>query len=322
VDLDTIDTRTAGHVRPGYGKCAWRRILVIIDPTQAAQPALEKAARIALARDCSLELYVCDVQQDIPDSWTGGSRTAEYREILRSRAQAELQELAQPLREDGLTVTVQYEWHAPLEQGIGHHVVRTQPDLVVKQTHRHLAPEPTAGRTDWNLIRQVPCALLLVRAGDWSSPPRVAAAVDPLRPAERPVALDERIVQTGHALAGMLQGSLEVVHVLQAPPHLPGERVTHGQKADAHAQARDAVEQLATVANAPTHYAEGAAAEGLVQLARERTPDVLVIGAVARTRAGLWPPGGAAARILEHVDCDLLVVKPAGFVSPLLVSGD
>jgi universal stress protein E len=319
VDLNIIDTRAAGNARPGYGKCTWRRILVVIDPTQAAQPALEKAARIALARDCSLELYVCDVQQQIPDSWTGLSRTAEYREILRSRAQAELQALAQPLREDGLTVTVQYEWHAPLEQGIGHHVVRTQPDLVVKETHQHPAPESMAGRTDWNLIRQVPAALLLVRPGSWSASMRVAAAVDPLHPAERPAALDERIVQTGHALAGMLHGSLEVLHVLQTPPHLPGDRVAPEHKAAAHAHARHVVEQLARVAKAPTHYAEGGVAEALVHLARERTPDVLVMGAVARSRAGLWPPGGVAARILEHVDCDLLVVKPEGFVSPLLV---
>jgi universal stress protein E len=322
VDLNTIDTRTAGAVRPGYGKPAWRRILVVIDPTQVAQPALEKATRIALARDCSLELYVCDVQQDIPDSWTGGSRTAEYREILRNRAQDELQALARPLREDGLTVTVQYEWHAPLEQGIGHHVVRTQPDLVVKETHRHVAPDSLAGRTDWNLIRQVPSALLLVRPGSWSGTLRVAAAVDPLHPAERPPALDERIVQTGHALAGMLHGSLEVLHVLQAPPHLPGDHVPPEHKAAAHAHARDAVGQLACAAQAPTHYAEGGVAEGLVHLARERAPDVLVIGAVARSRTGLWPPGGAAARILEHVDCDLLVVKPEGFVSPLLVGTD
>lgn len=319
MELDTVDTRTAGQPRPGYGKRTWRRILVVVDPTQAVQPALEKAARIALASGGSLELYVCDIEQQVPESWAGGSRTAEYRQILRSRAEAQLEALAQPLRADGLSVTVLYEWHALLDQGIGEHAVRTQPDLVVKETHRHLSGA-FAGRTDGNLIRQLPCALLLVRPGEWPAALRVAAAVDPMHPAERPAGLDEHIVQTGHALGGLLHGSLEVFHVLQAPPHLPGDRVPPEQQALAEACSREAVDQLTHAVKATAHYTQGAVAEGLVHLARERAPDILVMGAVARVRAGSWPPGGAAARILEHVNCDVLVVKPAGFVSPLLVS--
>jgi universal stress protein E len=318
VDLNVMETRT-GRARAGYGRPAWQRILVVLDPTSAAQPALEKAARIALAQRCSLELYVCDVQQDIPESWTGGCRAAEYRGILRNRAEAEMQALAQPLRDDGLTVTTCYEWHAPLEQGIGHHVIRTQPDLVVKETHRHAVPESMSGRTDWNLIRQVPAPLLLVHPGGWSAAPRIAAAIDPLHPADRPAALDQSIVQCGHALAGLLRGSLDVFHVLQAPPHLPGEIVTPEHKTAAHAQARDAVEQLARIAGAATYYIEGTAADGLVRLAREQAPDILVVGAVARSTEAR---SGTAARILEHVDCDLLVLKPEGFVSPLLVTAD
>lgn len=323
MDLDLNAEPIVGISRKGYGKSRWQRILVVIDPTRSAQVALEKAARIALAQDCSLELYVCDVEQQIPDSWAGGNRAGEYREILRTRAQAELQTLAQPLREDGLTVTTQYEWHAPLEQGIGHHVIRTRPDLVVKETHGHLQlPETLSGHTDWNLIRQVPSALLLVRPGRWRAEARVAAAVDPLHPADRPVLLDECIVQSGHALAGLLHGSLEVFHVLQAPPHLPGDPVAPEQRAAIHAQARHAVEQLAHIARASAQYAEGSVVEGLIRLVRERLPDILVMGAVARSRSAHAPPGGEAARLLEHVSCDLLVVKPEGFVSPLLVTGD
>ncbi len=166
MDLDTITARGAEKSRAGYGKTSWRRIMVVIDPTRPVQVALEKAARIALTQGGELELYVCEVQQELPESWAGNQRHAEYREILRTRALAELQAFAQPLREDGLTVTTHYEAQAPLEQGIEYHVVRTRPDLVVKETHGHpLLPESRAPRTDWNLIRQLPCALLLVRPG-------------------------------------------------------------------------------------------------------------------------------------------------------------
>lgn len=301
----------------------WQRIMVVIDPTAAGQPALEKAARIALRTGGSLELYVCDVQQDIPESWTGPERSHEYRDVLRARAQTDLQALAQPLREDGLTVTTQYEWHAPLEQGIGHHVIRSRPDLVVKQTHRHdLMNETLFSRTDWNLVRQVPAALLLVRHGSWPETPRIAAAVDPLHPADRPVLLDERIVHAGCSLASALQGQLEVFHVLQPPPHLPGEPVPPEQKAAAESEARRIVDELAARSEARTLYAHGGIAEGLVGLARAHAPDILVMGAGARPRSAHSAAGGTAARVLERVECDLLVVKPPGFVSPLLVTTD
>jgi universal stress protein E len=322
VDLNTT-TASQQQGRPGYGKTRWQRILVVIDPTRPEQVALEKAARIALTHGGELQLYICDVQQEPPESWAGGHRSGEYREILRTRALAELQALASPLREDGLTVTIHYEWHAPLEQGIARHVLRTRPDLVVKETHLHASlPESQAGRTDWSLIRQLPAALLLVRPGTWPARPRIAAAVDPLHPADRPAGLDEAIVQTGHALADLLHGSLDVLHVLEGPAHLPGEPVTAEQKAQCHAGARHDVERLAGAVQAPAHYAEGNVALGLIGLARRQPVDVMVMGAVARVRSPHAIPGGQAARILEHVNCDLLVVKPAGFVSPLLVTAE
>jgi universal stress protein E len=213
------------------------------------------------------------------------------------------------------------EWHAPLEQGIGHHVIRTRPDLVVKETHRHVA----AGRadisyTDWNLIRQIPVPLLLVRRKPWPPAVQVAAALDPCRPAERPVVLDETIVGEARSLSGLLGGMVNAYHVLQAPPHLPGETVSSARRAQMHAQARHVVEQLAQGAAAAVHLVEGTAIEGLRQLAAEHHPDILVMGTVARPRSAHAAAGGTAARVLEQIDCDLLVVKPPGFVSPLLVT--
>jgi nucleotide-binding universal stress UspA family protein len=49
---------------------------------------------------------------------------------------------------------------------------------------------------------------------------------------------------------------------------------------------------------------------------------MLVMGVAARSRFTHVGPAGTAAQILERLDCDLLVVKPAGFVSPLLVTED
>jgi universal stress protein E len=300
-----------------------RRILVVVDPTVHQQPALEKAVRIATRHGSRLELYVCDVEQQLPESWAGGSRFEHYRELRRERLLEELGALARPLRASGLAVEIVCEWHAPLEQGIGEHAIRTQPDLVVKETHRHAQqPRANLSSTDWNLIRMVPMPLLLVRARPWASSVRIAAAVDPCHPADRPIALDAAIVDGSIALAHMLDARPDIFHVLQMPPHLPGEKVSLEEVAAAQVRARAAVGELVHGRQADMYFVEGTVAEGLERLAVEHLPDVLVMGTVARPHSVHAAAGGTAARVLERVDCDLLVLKPPGFVSPMLVTAE
>lgn len=310
---------------PVAAPAVMRRILVVVDPTAGGiQPAVDKAVRLAASCGAELELYICDVEQDLPDSWAVSGRLEEYREMRRQRYLAELNAMAARIRTGGQVVTVACEWHAPLEEGIGHHVVRGRPDLVVKSTSRHSVETRAAlTRTDWNLIRQIPASLLLVGPRPWQPLPRIAVAVDPGHSVEHPAALDETLVEEGRELAGILAGSLEVYHVLQNPPHLPGEPVPSHEKENAHAHARLMAHRLARRAGAAAvRVAEGRVTEGLARLVAEHAPDVLVMGAVARPRWVHSAASGTAAQTLERIGCDLLVVKPPGFVSPLLVTED
>lgn len=300
-----------------------QKILVVVDPTANRWPSVEKAARIARNGGAALELYVCDVDQDVPGDRGGAQGIADYRAQLRTGHLESLERLAAPLREAGLAVTTAAEWHAPLEEGIGHHVIRTKPDLVVKDTHWHRSlPRAMLTRTDWNLIRQVPSPLLLVRETEWPRRPLIAVAVDPCHPADYPPALDQAMASIGRRISDALDGELELLHVLQDPPHLPGERVVAHERAEAHARARAAVERLARDANVDVHFTEGSGLEGLARLAAQLEPSVLVMGVAARPRWQHSVGGGTAARLLERTACDLLVVKPPGFVSPLLVTDD
>jgi universal stress protein E len=299
------------------------KILVVVDPTASRWPSVEKAARIARGVGAALELYVCDVDQDVPEGRSDASGIADHRARLRARRLETLERLAVPLREAGLTVTTAAEWHAPLEEGIGHHVIRTAPDLVVKDTHwRAAVPRAMLTRTDTNLIRQIPAPLLLVRETEWPRRPLVAVAVDPCHPADYPPALDQAMAGIGRRLGDALDGHVELLHVLQDPPHLPGDKVGVLERAQAHAKARAAVERLAGDSGLAVHYTEGRGLDGLVSLAARREPTVLVMGVASRPRWQHSAGGGTAATVLERAECDLLAVKPPGFVSPLLVTDD
>ena len=304
------------------------KILVVVDPNAGTHPCIEKAARLAARLGSAIELFICDAGESPPESWAGTSKHAEYRELRRQQFAETLVELAAPLRARGLIVTTACEQHTPLEQGIGEYVIRTKPDLVIKDTRRDRSPaRGVFALTDWTLINQIPSPLLLVRAEPWPAQPRIAVATDPCHTADRPESLDERMLATGCLLANATGGTVEALHVLQTPPHLPGLPVPSIERARAHGAAREAVEKVVTRASnlatpMPIQFVEGNVAPGIVAYATAHRPDLLIIGAAARVRWIGSNAGGTAARILEELPCDALIMKPRGFVSPLLTSDE
>jgi universal stress protein E len=57
-------------------------------------------------------------------------------------------------------------------------------------------------------------------------------------------------------------------------------------------------------------------------IANPMKADVGVMGAVARNRWKRLFIGATAERTLEHVPCDVLIVKPDWFQTPVEVSGE
>jgi universal stress protein E len=322
IDVCTPHPDALRFAERNVSRSVLQKILVIVNPVAVVQPCLDKAVRLAVSFGSTIELFSCEMEPPIPESWAGGTTTAQYRDLMRERRGAQLEQLAVPLRARGLNVTTCSEWHMPFEDGIAQRAIRTKADLVVLDVPRpaRKAPMP-ASRDDWPLIRHVPAPLLLVRARPWPAHPRISIGVDPCHVAERPAELDEALVATGCSIARALAGEVELLHALRSPPHLPGETVSADTRQATHARERAVVERLAEQANvhAPTRFIENAATQGIAELVATAQADILVMGTTGRPR---FPNAtvGTAAEVLAKVDCDLLVVKPPGFISPLLVN--
>lgn len=299
-----------------------QKILVVVDPTASAHPCVEKAARLAASFGSSLELFICDAEMAGPGPGAASLSREQRHAVLREQRMALLEPLAAPLRARGIHVTTESVWQVPLTLGIVTHAIRSGADLVVKDTHAH-APSthmPTV-QTDWILIRQVPVPLLLVHAGAWPAHPRIAASVDPGGIAERPATLDQVLLSEARTLGRALMGEVEVLHALQGPPHLGDEQPSAAVRSEFRSRERAAVEQFVEsggVSCDAIRFIDRRMPEGVVDLVHDRRPDILVIGAAGRSRF----PGSVAStasQVLEQVACDLLVMKPPGFVSPVLV---
>jgi universal stress protein E len=301
----------------------FEKILVVVDPTAVRHPSVEKAARLAASCGSSLELYICDVDQSVPENWAGGTTLAQYRGVLREQRLAMLESLAAPIRARGVHVTVATEWFVPLEQGVVQHAIRSRADLVVKDTHRHApALHMPVAQTDWIIIRHLPMPLLLVRPGEWPVRPLVSACVDPCHVAERPAQLDESLVDVSASVSRALAGEVSVLHSLQIPPHLPGDEPASKDVELAYEKQRAAVSSLAhraDLAGGALRFESGSFPESLIRLVKREKPDLLVMGVAARQRFQ-HGASSTASQVLEQTDCDLLVMKPTGFVSPALIT--
>ncbi len=305
------------------------RILAVVDPTADQQPGATKAARVARACGAKLELFVCDFDPSLtgrPFFDTDALRRLRD-EFLVERGEL-LESLADELRAGGLEVETHVHWDNPLYRGILRRIEAVKPDLVVKDTHYHsLVRRTLVSNTDWQLIRSCPVPLLLTKPKPWPGRPRLLAALDPGHAGDRTAALDHDILDMAVWLAARLDGDAEAVHayfptaLLAATFGMAGMPVAADVAAIELVEAErgrvtEAARELAAkhgLAPDSVQIVQGAATEALPNFTRDRATDVLVMGAVSRSRLQEAFIGSTAERVLDRIPCDVLVVKPADF---------
>jgi universal stress protein E len=303
-------------------------ILVIVDPTAQQQTAVAKAALLAEKFRARLDLFICD---------TKAARNIRLAQQLRRSSQVPFEEdasqmleaLAEPLRKRGVEVTAEVLSADPLHTALLDRVKRTCADLVVKDTHHHTVAQRTfLTNTDWELIRGCPVPLLLVKPAPWSPTHRIGAAVDPGHVDDKPRLLDRCILDEASRLAKQLGGELHAFHayipativaasVSGAPiiVDIPTETLAQEQEE----QLREVVALASDYRLPPAniHVEAGGVREVLCRLAQQCRMDVMVMGAVSRSALKRILIGSTAETVLEHLPCDLLVVKGPNFAELL-----
>jgi universal stress protein E len=290
-------------------------ILIVVDPTSEAQPAVERGMH--LARHCGLraELFICGYSPQLVGSQLLDSQRLDAaKQGFLDEQRHKLFALAEPYVAAGIDVDVNVAWDHPLYEGIIRRVLRSDPRLVIKDTHYHSRLKRALfSNTDWHLIRSCPAPLWLVKPDITFTEPVFLAAVDPLHEGDKPAALDTRLLSEAFEFAGELGG---VVHAM----HAFNPFVDPDDPARIEAAHNQAMQQLVDAVQIPaerTHVRAGNAVEILPQLARETGAAVVVMGAVSRSRLEHAIVGSTAENVLDHLPCDVLIIKPQGFVSPV-----
>jgi universal stress protein E len=303
-----------------------QRVLAVVDPTVSSHPAVDRAAWLARHTPTRIELFISDYAPHVAESRAQGVAAVEVREAILERQRRRLEQIAAPLRAEGLDVELDARWDYPLHDSIVRKAEELAADFVIKDTHYHSALNRSIfSNTDWSLIRNCAATLWLVKPRPPGQKPCIVAAVDPLHERDKPANLDKRILSTAQDLSRILAGELHAFHAfdISAAIAVSTDSLTMpialpiAEFADAmRAQHTEAVARLCKEHSVPEermHVLQGGTRQQLLALTENLRADAVVMGAISRSGLKGLFLGNTAEDVLDRLHCDLIIVKPEGF---------
>jgi universal stress protein E len=296
-----------------------KRVLVAVKPTERGLPlAVGHARFLAEKLNAEIRLISCVFESQVAFDLSRDEPTAMAAQAgLIAHAEADLERLAQSLRDWGATVDTRVLWRQPAYEGILDEIRGWRADLVVVGMHEG-GPFPLT-ETDWQLMRLASCPMLIVQDQDFEGYETVAAAVDPLHRHAEPAGLDRAVLDAARKIAVACQAELYTIHAFPDPAGLawvssvqvlPG--VFYGTE-NIEAVHRSAVAELVGeygITSDRTILEPGPATAVIADVVAGRDIKLLVLGAVKRSRLRQAILGSTAERLVAEIGCDVLLVKP------------
>jgi nucleotide-binding universal stress UspA family protein len=317
----------------------FRKLLVPIHGDASRQPVVARASWLAKQTGASIKLIA--FVEDFP--WYARlvlPNAAELQNVLVREMSEALARLAKDVRSKGIECSTEV-LNGRLHLETVREVLRGGHDLLMKEAD----PKGSIvfSSTDLHLLRACPCPVWLFKpehaGGNFA---QVLVAVDPAPPpdtadllhvkdevAPKDAALDVKLLEIAGSLAEHERAELHVVHAWSAP----GESVLRSEVMlateeveryveDARTEARKALEKLVGAVPAGAgrrfvHSLKGDPEDVIVDFAKARRVDLIVMGTIARTGMSGFLIGNTAETILQRVDCSVLAIKPDGFVTPI-----
>lgn len=319
----------------------FKHILCVLEPGDAAIPALERA--VTLAENNQASLTVVDVTERItagismPD---GGPISTELQAATLNAHLQALDSMVDPFRK-------RIQIHTKVLLGIPfleiiREVLRAGHDMLIKVPESRDWLDRLFSSDDMHLLRKCPCPVWLVKPGEQKTYRRILAAVDiddtyPQAEMELRDSLNRQILEMAISLSISEFAELHIVHAWEAPGEgamRGGLMLTPEEKINAYVElvrrqhegnlksltnkvtstfSQDLVEFL----KPRTHLIKGRARKEIPDLAKRIDADLVVMGTVARTGIPGFLIGNTAETILNRIDCSVLAIKPPCFLTPV-----
>lgn len=285
-------------------------IVALIDLNDEYDAVVEKGAFLASANDASLELFCIDYSSYLQDGqFYEPIQAAELRLGLLEEHRLALEEIAQPLRKQGLKVEVSAAWGHPSYQSLNEHIGNPDTTLVIKSTrHHNKIARLLLSNEDWDFIRHCNSPLLLVKGRHWTKEPVFVTAIDPNHANDKPASLDRKLVSYAKNLAKNCGGVVHLFHSDSVAP-LMGVYTLIMSEEDRSAKLAEFGKNCSVDPDS-CHWTDSPIENALPKLIDKLDASVVVMGAISRSGIDRVLIGSTAERLLDLIERDVLIVKP------------
>jgi len=297
-------------------------VLCVVEFDNYPETVVQRATWLAKMHECDMRLLVSEPWSSaLGAAYVTFLQTELIEEHIRASQNDALASLRKIVEDAGVKVTTETSTERSVADAILEEAFRLKPAFVVKGTHYHTPLErATLADADWQLIRLLDFPLWIVKPRPLPGKPLIIAAVDPMHAHDKPRSLDRQIIRTAQALAARAGGSIEILHTYQRLEEI-GSRAMWSFKPEKlpvaeidekiRKEHRKALEDLAADCGVDTkllHLVPGRAHEVLPAFARDRDASLVIMGSLARSALKQRIVGSTAARVLDHLPCDVLFV--------------
>jgi universal stress protein E len=267
----------------------FKTLLVVYDPTREEQPALERAANIAETIQASAHLFAC-IHYDTAKS---ADQSGEIQHLITEQ-QAVLDDAAASLKERGIDVITEVEWDKDWYHAVVRAALRHDADMVLKSSFRHFAGKRTLKKTsDWIVMRECHCPVLLVKIREPRERRKVLAAIDISATQESYERLNEKILQISNRILDCSGAEVHFVNAFQNFKAVPDKQ--------------QLIQDWGIDAD-KVHIKLGKPEKIILERARELDVNLVVVGNSGRTGLLAAIVGNTAEKVLDKLECDVLSI--------------
>lgn len=306
----------------------YSKILVVADINHEEQPALARAMQLASKSvsksHVTLFLSIYDFSYDMTSMLSIDERDAMRRGVIQQR-EAWMREIAEPYINDDIDFDIKVVWHNRPYEAIVAEVFAGEHDIVIKGTRKHDVLESVLFTpTDWHLLRKCPSPVLLVKNAHWPEDANIMASVHVGSEYDTHIDLNDRMVEQLKSLSERLHAAPYLVNAYPVTPanitiELP--EFDPNTYTDAvrghHLTSMKALRQKHGLDEQQTIVEQGLPEDIIPDVANRLNAAMVILGTTGRTGLSAVFIGNTAEHVIDKIDCDVLALKPQGFISPL-----
>ncbi len=306
----------------------YSKILVVADINNDEQPALARAMQLAqksVSRShITFFLSIYDFSYDMTSMLSKDERDAMRKGVIHQR-EAWMRSIAKEYINDSVDFDVVVVWHNRPYEAIIKEVFSGDHDIVIKGTRKHDILESVIFTpTDWHLLRKCPIPVLLIKHPDWPENASILASVHVGSENPTHIELNDHMVEQLTNISGRLEAKPYLINAYPVTPanitiELPEfDPATYSNAVRGHhLTAMKSLRQKHSYDEEQTVVEQGLPEDVIPQAAESLNAAMVILGTTGRTGLSAVFIGNTAEHVIDKINCDVLALKPQGYISPL-----